>query len=101
MKLQVTNPNKIVQNAFTRETDLSFSLIINTVHKWITPDRYGNYIDRFAVTYKAKHTVLPDSIFLFAENDHDNGILRRVRFNLIEKDQLWILFPVERVYETK
>jgi hypothetical protein len=40
-----------------------------------------------------------DSVSLIPENEQDIEILNRPQFDHHNKDQLWVLFPVEEVYE--
>ena len=47
MQVEVINNNGIVDNAFVKMNDLSFSVIINTKERWIVPNAigfYGEYI---------------------------------------------------------
>lgn len=97
MKLKVINPNNIIQNAFTRQNDLSFNLIINTVKKWLRPSRILTTEKHLAVIYGDPYQASPDSVNLFAENNLDMEIFHRLRFELLDTDQLWILFPADEV----
>ena len=97
MKLTVTNPNNIVQNALIKQNNLSFSLIINTRDKWVDYDNVMSSSLEVRFTYFKGN--LQDSVSLIAETDDDQKILRRVRFNLHDTDQLWILFPKDEVYK--
>jgi hypothetical protein len=97
MDLIIINPNKIVQNAFTRESDLSFSLIINTVEKWVTFDLSGGDDSHYTWYYYSSDDT-PDTVTLVPEDDEDIDVINRLRFELHDKDQLWILFPIEGVY---
>ena len=40
-----------------------------------------------------------DTVHLIAETQEENLILSRFRFILMDKDQLWILFPKDSVWE--
>jgi hypothetical protein len=98
MKVQVLNPNNIVQNAFIKETDLSFSLIINTVDKWVVYDTRGNDGVKLSINYYAENSS-QDTVELIAENDEDKEVFTRIPFELHDTDQLWILYPKREVYQ--
>ena len=91
MKLNVLT-NKIITSAHYEATPCAFNLIINTTEKWIPCERVEHYNNKLIFVFM--HQSINDSVTLTAENDHDIEILHRLRFELHEKNQLWILFPV-------
>jgi hypothetical protein len=102
MKITVTNPNNIVQNAYYNHTELASSLIINTVAKWIDYESRSNQLDYISnlitATWYYGPVESPDKVIAEAETTDDTNILRRLKFELHDKDQLWILFPKDEVY---
>lgn len=96
MKLIVKNPNNIVQNAFVTQNEYSFSLIINTVDRWI--EYNSNWPEDNKLTYFYEDNGEFDEITLEAENESDITILARFKFYLHDKNQLHILMPASKVY---
>lgn len=100
MKVQVLNPNNIVQNAFIKQTDLSFSLFINTVDKWRRYESHSSGYDTHISDHPSQAWHYEsDTVIIIAETDHDSEIFGRIPFELHDTDQLWILFPKQVVYK--
>jgi hypothetical protein len=98
MILTIDNPNDIVSSAFTRQNDLSFSLFINTLHKWVEFNYYESSTTTLTWAFHHQENSIADKVMLIAESDIDKGIISRVQFLLHCKDQLWILLPAQNVY---
>ena len=102
MKIIVTNPNKIVSSAFIdNETELSFSVFINTTERWVQPDCCQSADDYLVFEFmneECDRSELFDSVRLTAESEDDCKKLHRLYFTLHDKDQLWYLFLKEEVY---
>ena len=108
MKIKINNPNKIVCSAFFKEAKSkdSFSVFINTYKKrvWFDSVMSGNFeiVWYYHVEDDNELECRPegcDTVRLIAETQEENLILERFRFMLMEKDQLWILFPKDSVWE--
>ena len=97
MKLTISNPNGIVESAFTRYTSLSFSLFINTAQKGVYPDLISADKDSKTWHYSDEDYDPEDTVTLHAENEEDVETLRRFEFKLLCKGQLWILLPKSEV----
>ena len=97
MKLIISNPNGIVESAFTRYTSLSFSLFINTAKRNVWPDLISADKDSKTWRYSDEDYDPEDTVILHAENEEDIETLQRFEFKLICKDQLWILLPKSEV----
>ena len=108
MKIKINNPNKIVHSAFFQESKSkdSFSVFINTYEKrvWFDSVMSGNFeiVWYYHVEDDGEFEYPPegyDTVHLIAETQEENLILGRFRFMLMDKDQLWILFPKDTVWE--
>lgn len=109
MKIKINNPNKIVHSAYFQEAKSkdSFSVFINTYEKrvWFDSVMSGNFEivwyyhveDNDGLEWDSEGS---DTVHLIAETQEENLILSRFRFMLMDKDQLWILFPKDAVWET-
>ena len=101
MKIKINNLNKIVHSAFFQEAKSkdSFSVFINTYKKrvWFDSVMSGNF--EIVWYYHLEDDEGYDTVHLIAETQEENLILNRFRFMLMEKDQLWILFPKDSVWE--
>ena len=107
MKIEIVNPNNIVSSAFiANDTELSFSVFINTTERWVQP--YGITFGNSDITFEFADSEgfddgglrdLPaDTVTVFAESDEECNELKRLYFTLHDKDQLWYLFPKAEVY---
>ena len=107
MKLSINKKNGIVSDAFFEKNDQSFSLWINTTKKGVHYDsimidcsgeeveyRYDNDTEGFH-----DDVTLDDTVVLTAESEEDKEILKRLTFELHDKDQLWVLFPEPKVID--
>jgi hypothetical protein len=109
MKLIVNNPHGIVTSAFFKEAELSFSLYINTKERKRYPDCYGSNChggksNSFELTYFKNpddNSIDSDEVILIAESEKDEMFLSCLHFELMSKDQLWIIFLPSEVYEKK
>jgi len=98
MKLEIQNKNGVVDEAWTYENDLSFSLYINTNKRWIRPDsEMSDGKSRSWIYHVEGDEGLGDMVTLIAENERDIEQLERVPFQLQCKEQLWIMLPHESV----
>jgi len=95
LKLIVENPNSIVTDAFIKSSELSFSLFINTVEKWVMFDSY--ICGPMEITWNYDKDEQSDTVTLIAETEHEKEILNRMHFTQHCKDQLWILLPDDKV----
>lgn len=100
MEIKINNKNDIVDGAFFEEVPLSFNLYINTIHCRVRPNSTLTCIDEGIKTwtYYTENGNQYDEVTLIAENDHDKKILSRLSFELMAKNQLWILMPKMEVY---
>lgn len=110
MKVEVKNPNGIVVSAHVHvPTRLATSLLINTTERWVRPDSRGGTRgggemdqDEFAFWPADWETRgddwQEDVVTLIAENDEDCSVLRRLAFELHDKDQLWFMYCDDSVY---
>lgn len=100
MKIEVINPNKIVDSAFITETDLAFSVFINTAERYVYPNcmGFGSKELTFEFFPETEESFPFDIVKVTAENEEEEAKFHRLHFLLDEKDQLWYLFPVEHVY---
>lgn len=98
MKIEISNNNRIVSSTFYEQNDLSFSIFINTVERWITPDfiesSKGELIFYFDSLVDEEDY---DFVSFIAENEREIEMLNRSRYLLHEKDQLCYLLPSESV----
>lgn len=107
MKLEVINSNGIVESAFIKENDLSFSLFINTKRRWIDIDSTtsgGGFIEFWFYkedSFLDSDVMEVDIVKLIAETESDKETLHRLRFKLHEKDQILILFPNKELLNYK
>jgi hypothetical protein len=99
MKLEIENPNRIVESAFYTENSYSFSLFINTFERWVKYDTQGSDENSIEFYYhNDENEEQPDIVRVVFETDAEKEIISRLNFELHSKEQLWILFPVEDVY---
>ncbi len=95
MRVEVQNQNKIVRAAlFTEVTNLTASLIIDTIEKYVLPasTASGGGSFEFAFYVDANENELYDSVLLIAESENDISILDRIHFGSHDSNQLWYLF---------
>ena len=103
MKLEVENSNGIVYSAFVKDSGLSFSLFINTRERHVDFDSTcsgDGFIEFWFDTpnmFADDDKIEADIVKLTAEDEKDKEILRRFRFELHDKDQIWILFPHKEI----
>jgi len=109
MKIQVSNPNGIVESAHYERNDYAASVFINTRDRWVEIDSVGicvnpqipeeeDFVDWTFYDEKADDN---DHVRLVAETKDDLSVLDRIRFELRDKDQIWILLPKKKVWNTK
>jgi len=100
MKITVENPNDFVEKAWFEVNNLSLSLFINTTERWLEYDSEGADGENVMFFYYPQDDLtMPDIVKLTAESQEEKKMISRLHFNLHSKNQLWILFPHEKVYE--
>jgi hypothetical protein len=92
--------NGIVSNAhYQKDTNLCSRIIINTISRWRTWDYIAEYDNVFRFGFYSEEDSEEDTCLdLIPENDEDIEVLNRVRFINHNKDQIWIVFLKEEVY---
>lgn len=102
MRIQITNPNKIVEAAFTRQAADSFSLFVD-VKRGYQPSSFGYNLvapGSFDLMYENDNGET-DMVALIPENDEEKERLSWTHFEQQDKRQLWIIFLPSRVYGIK
>ena len=104
MKITIYNPNNQVQFAKSDCNDLSLSVLVDFRDRW--PDYFwitGSTVELFVYNeppvddeYKEL-----DKVIFEPENDLEKELLSCIKFDLLNKDQLWALFVMPAVYEGK
>jgi len=102
MKIIINNINNIINDAFHTISDTQFSLnlFINTKDKKrIYPDCRTTSIDQYQLDYYVKDSDIHyDSVIFKAEDELEKEMLSWINFELLCKDQLWIIFIKDMVY---
>lgn len=113
MKIEVKNPNKIVESAFISKygTKLATSVMINIKERGIRPDCVGSGQNEKGMEESIYYFYAPDIsaedlnldtntdvVMITAESEEDNEVLRRWVFELHCKTQLWFMYCDKSVF---
>lgn len=105
MRIEIKNPLRIVDDVFIQRSEKSLSLFVNTKQRGIRPDAYGSGDDYFELYYYADIAEKPfeelkfDHVKIVADNDEEKMFLSCLHFELMSKNQLWIIFLPEEIYK--
>lgn len=91
MRVKITNPNNIVTGAVVASNPHGIQLIINTYERWIMPDRTA-HTENDAIAFEFDMGSTSDVVTVTPETETENKLLKQVRYQNHEKDQLTILF---------
>ena len=101
MKLKIANNNGIVTSAHFEEAELSFSLYINTKERHLRPDIETSEKGERSWIYSVQdgEEFIYDEVTLIAESTAEEKALDRYAFELLDKNQLWLMLPADSVIE--
>jgi hypothetical protein len=103
MIIEINNPLHIVSDAFIQKSEKSLSLFINTKERSIRPDAYGSGDNYFEIYYfKETHdddAIPHDVVKIIAEDEKEKMFLSCCHFELMAKNQLWMIFLPEEIYK--
>lgn len=105
MKINISNENGIIENAFVEMSELSLSLFINSVEKYATlASIMSGHIEEGIEenTYEFwgdEEGTKIDKVTITSENEKEAEFLRFLAFELHTKGQLWFMYCDPKVYE--
>jgi len=102
MKVTIEDEHDVISGAFAIENEHSLSLFINTQKRYTQPDASVHGCGAIEYWFDVDEDTV-SKVILSAENNEEKEKLSRISFDCHEKDQLWFLFPGDKVinYENR
>lgn len=101
MRIEIRNPNGIVTGAFAQDHGELLSVFINMKERWVRHSFTTSCDGEWGIGYDPDEMGIddkPDEVMLFADTKRERELLKNLHFELLNKDQLWMIFVPKELY---